>query len=130
MGLALSKVNKKMAVLGVLLVSVMWGSAAFALPSTSTANLNGTGSANGGNINIWDDYADVSGYVTLGDISARVKKSVTLLPDPTEWSRLIYSGNFSYDNVYIPDASTYYAQASRANARGTASGQVKVVSLD
>jgi hypothetical protein len=130
MDIALGKVNKKMTVLALLLVSAMWGTSAFALPTTSTANLNGTGSSNGGNINIWDGYANVSGSVTLGDVSARIKKSVTLLPDPTEWSRVIYSGSFSYNRVYVPNASTYYAQASRANARGTAIGTVKVQSLD
>lgn len=130
MGIALNKVNKKMALLAVLLVSVMWGTSVFALPSTSTAHLSGTGSANGGNINIWDGYADVSGSVSLGDVSARIKKSRSLLPDPTEWSRVIYSGNFSYNSVYVPDSSSYYAQAARANARGTAIGTVTVESLD
>ncbi|MGE6377996.1 hypothetical protein [Peribacillus muralis] len=118
--------NKKMMISGLLLISLIGGTSAFALGTTSTATLNGATSANGKNINVWDGSAYMSGKNnngTLGtDIAVTLKRSVSLLPDPTEWNKILSPGKgFTRTKVSLPEDSAYYAQATaRSNSKGYA----------
>lgn len=124
--------TKKVMLLGALLITLLGGTSAFALGSTSTAKLSGGSSASGANINIWEGYANVStSNSTPGEatMSSGIKKSVAILPDPTVWFKNYYSrGSFGPVRASIPDASTYYATADTVSPVGFAT--VKVVSLD
>jgi len=99
---------------------------------TSTATLNYASQADGDNVNIWDGKATVAATNnTAGSeptFSTVIKKSVTLLPDPTTWSRNMYSRGSFNTTVSISQASTYYAQAQTLSPLGL--GSVKVTSLD
>ncbi|MCM3315282.1 hypothetical protein M3603_01235 [Rummeliibacillus stabekisii] len=134
MTMVLEKLNiKKIIVSGVLLMSVLMGINAFAaMDKYSTAKLNFASKAIGDNVNIWDGKAKVTAKNdTAGSeptFSATIKKSVTLLPDPTTWNKNMFSrGSFS-STVSISEASTYYAQASTLSPLGM--GNVQVQSLD
>ncbi|MBE2941643.1 hypothetical protein [Anoxybacillus flavithermus] len=117
MSIIANKLNyKKMTVRGLLLMSLLAGTSAFALDTKSTAKLNGTDYAIGENINVWDGSAYVSATnnnVIYGDIAATIKKSLTLLPDPVQWNKIVPAGgSFSRTKISLPDESTYYAEAS------------------
>lgn len=124
---------KKFLAFGLLLIALIGGaSAASALSTTSTANLVNDNLANGNNINIWKGLATLTATNdTTGSnpvMSATIKKSLAVVPDPTVYNHNMQPGYFYSGYISIPDRSTYYAQASTLSYFGN--GKVTVKSLD
>lgn len=137
MSIISNNVSKVKAVILSLLVALLFTTSAFALGSTSTAKLDFSRSATGSNINIWDGYASMTNNISFvgasiyggeGAVSATIKKSVSVLPDPTVYNKnYTTTGTRTISKVSIPEASSYYAASS---ALGFSNATIKVTSLD
>jgi hypothetical protein len=117
MSLIANKFNpKKLVALGLLAISLIGGTSAFALASISTATLDNSRYASGGYVNIWDGGI-VSAYNLNdnGNIVVRIKKVVPLFPDSTQWSYTLYTNSSIYRKSVFLEASTFYIEAESNN---------------
>jgi len=117
---------------GLVMMLAMFATSAYALEAKSTAKLDLTTEAKGGNVNIWKGSTKMSTNITFmgtsslggpGVVTAYVMKEVPILPDAKAYSKNIYSTGSDSTTVSIPEKSSYYAKAIAA---GISSGTVTI----